>query len=146
MFLLYNMILCSYTFQTDNHNSVVIVCHCTKILHSCRLYSHTYVSYLWLIYFTAGNLYLLISLTYYFAPLTPPANTCLSSVSITLFLFNYICSFFFGSTGLDWFMNISQRYLSLYYWSLLRVRRVWGFLFYHLGTKFDIYALIWYHH
>ena len=50
---------------------------------------HTwYILYSWLIYFAAGGLYVLIVLTYFLL-----VTTCLFSVSLTLFLFCYVCSF-----------------------------------------------------
>ena len=74
------------TIQNDHHDKSS---HHTQLLHNYWLYSSHCIFHTCNIYFAAGSLYLLISLTYFsplqLSPLRQPA-TCLFSVSMTVSL------------------------------------------------------------
>ena len=69
--------------------SLDTIFHYTKISLTYWLYFPNYVSYLWLIYFPIGSLYLLISLPHFFPPQLPP-----SSCNHLCVLCNYNCFYF----------------------------------------------------
>ena len=71
----------------------------------------------WIIYFVTGCLSLLISLTYFIHPstLSPLATTCLSSVSMSLFLLLCLSIWFLDShiSEIIWCLSFSAWFISL---------------------------------
>ena len=73
-----------------------------NIAYLLTIFFTLYISCLWFIYFAAGNLYLLISLTYFLPPTPLPSSNHLfilgiyNSVSVLLCLFS--CFIFLDST------------------------------------------------
>ena len=77
--------------------SLVTICHHTKVLHCYWLSSPCclYISFLWLIYFVTGSLYLLVSLTYFTHLPTPlPTGNHLFVLCIYDFVSVLLCLFF----------------------------------------------------
>ena len=85
-----------YTFQNDHYcNSGCHLSLYKDVTQVLTVFSTVYISYPRLVYFVIGNLSLLISLTYFSPPLAPSplAATYLFSLSVTLLMFCYVCSF-----------------------------------------------------
>ena len=95
-FLMRNiMIQYFHTFWNDHHNKYHLL---PKILHHYWLYFPRYIFYRWFTFLVQLKVYAsqspspisLIPLRTF-----PQATTCLFSVSMTLFLFRYVCGFLF---------------------------------------------------
>ena len=84
-----------YTFQIDGHHKSVTICNHTKISHCYHLYSPQSMFHIHNIYFATGNLYLSVSLTYFFLLPSPTPLAILSLFSVSVSLFLLYCSFLF---------------------------------------------------
>ena len=105
-FQLYSIVICIFIYNIP-YKFIIILLIMFPVL---------YITFLWLIYFTTGSLYLLILFTYFFLSPYPSlsllcsGNTSLFSVSVKLFLF-------FGSFALFFTSHISKnREFSFCFW------------------------------
>ena len=109
---MYNIVIQHFcTLQNDNPGKSTY--HLSPFKDNTLLltvFPMLYTSSQWLIYFITGNLCLLISLTYFTNPPlhpSPLATTCMFSVSMTLFLFCYVCSLVLFFVFSAWLISLS---------------------------------------
>ena len=89
-------------FKMITRMSLVTICHCTKILHNYWLYSPHCTFHRYDIYFATGNLYPLISLTYFSPPHSFLSGNHLIALSVYDFLIMVVHLFYFSDSTYKW--------------------------------------------
>ena len=94
-------------FKMITRMSLVTICHCTKILHNYWLYSPHCTFHRYDIYFATGNLYPLISLTYFSPPHSFLSGNHLIALSVYDFLIMVVHLFYFSDSTYKWNHTVS---------------------------------------